>query len=515
MDSKNKILKNMVVPKGKYVVLVLFIFAFCINFYNYDADPSNVEMSSEYYVQYINGDWPNLSVNAYFGVNYLLIPFFLVFGPELIAIRIAQSLAIALAVVLVYVFVRKYYDEKHAILSAAVLSFMPYFILMNWSANPFFPFLSLLILTLLHRFYITKKRGFLYSASLLIGFSIAFKLVILYFLGSLLIALLLASFMFKLELFRKIRFQDVLVCIIFLIIGLSPLIYSNVYQTDFAIINYFTEYSIQTPNTHNNFMFLSNLNERINHFSVVISENPYTTPHDYHIFERGPTFSFLNISLLSISALILFFKRNPKDFVLMLMVIFYIILSTFSTNVMGSVHLLMIVPIAAIIITRGMVEIAKNKTSLGALIIVIFLLINGFFTINSAIMAKSRIPDINAERYFTQASIMCRDASDVIVVKYQCDDIYGFYFNSQGKRIKMCYGIEGIGNRERHVNELNLEDEIETADDNRMFIIQSIIPSGLSGIIESLETAIGQGSLVLRGEVKRLNETVYFIYGVN
>ncbi len=163
--------------KKRYPIILIVFIAFCFNLYNYDFPLGRDNFGADFFIDFINGKDIGLMSLPYLSYNFMLFPFLLLFGAETIAIRIAQSFAIAFSVLLLYLFVRESYDEKTAIISALILSFMPFFVLMRWGETPFLPIYGLLIILLLYRFHKTSQIKYLLFSGLVIGAAIFFKLI--------------------------------------------------------------------------------------------------------------------------------------------------------------------------------------------------------------------------------------------------------------------------------------------------------------------------------------------------
>lgn len=491
--------------------------AFCINIYNYDYPPVQDGLTAMFFIDYMNGIEMRIMMLPYHSNNFMLFPFLFIFGPEITSIRIAQSFAIALSVLLVYLFVKRIHDERHAFISSLLLSVMPFFVLERWGETPFIPLYGLSVLILLYEYYKTSKSKYLFSASFIAGAAIFFKLTIIYLLFSLFFALILVNFIYKLSLLKRIKCSHVVLCTALLMLGATPLIYYNV-TGGWPTLNYIEENLIQTHNIHNNALLLQNLNQRLNHLMIISSENPYSAPKTYGFFDKEPRVSVLNFPLLFFCVPLLVFYRRPKDLFLVLMLFIFLFLSIFSLNFMRPEHIFLLLPIIAIIITRGINIMSERRRFLGVLIIIVFLVVNGFFVADAATKAKVRM-DYYESKYLYEAATLCRNASNVVFVKRNCTtNLDDFHFGSWGKEYK-CYAAGGWIPGERpnykHIEEFDFDEELANSDKRTLFIFESTVLSKFGDINDSLNSLVDNNLISLDGKVNRFNDIMFLIYEIN
>jgi hypothetical protein len=130
--------------KEKIFVFLITFITFSISFYNWnDICPTEALNSASKILDSVRF-FPNIILMDlnYQGINFFWIPSFAIFGFELIAIRLPQSLFIAISVLITYFFAKDFYNKKTAIMSSLILILFPAFILMKHNAIPFFPFFT-------------------------------------------------------------------------------------------------------------------------------------------------------------------------------------------------------------------------------------------------------------------------------------------------------------------------------------------------------------------------------------
>jgi 4-amino-4-deoxy-L-arabinose transferase-like glycosyltransferase len=114
---------------------------------------------------------------------YFLIPSIFAFGNNIFFLRLSVVLVSITSILLLYLFTRKYYNEKIALLAAFILAITPNDILNSSVAfeNPIIPFFIILSLYMFQKYAEIKKTRYLYIISFIFGIATITRLTFVFF----------------------------------------------------------------------------------------------------------------------------------------------------------------------------------------------------------------------------------------------------------------------------------------------------------------------------------------------
>ena len=346
----------MVCLHEKKFLLVMFLLIFLASFsitsqiYLNQDDARNI-----YIVGNMMGprNWLD-SFSPYQGLNFLLIPFFQIFGYTMFAFRFAQSFILALTALLTFMFLKEFYDRRTAIVSVLVLSSLTYFLSSCWSEVPFLPFYAIILMHLGLRYHRTGEKRYFYALSFLLGWSIYLKITIVYVTIALVFSYLLAS---RLLGKRKFRFPGKRILaagFLLFLIGLSPLVYVNLTSDnpDRLLLPKITGNLLKTESGYNNFDFVSNVGMRASQLVGVFSMNAW---YDYINNNAILPYVFL------FSLIMLIFYGNMKDRFLASFVLFFTLLLSFTISESHPIHFFLLFPVFAAIFSRAGLRLSRKS----------------------------------------------------------------------------------------------------------------------------------------------------------
>ena len=129
-------------------------------------------------------DWPLMTM-PYIGgtTSYLLMPGFALFGVSPIVLRLTTIAVGLVSLVLIWGFLRDFFDERVAGLSLLLLAVNPTYVFWSrmgaWVAQPLLP-IAVVALWMLYRWYRTGKQSSLVLAAFFLGFGLTTKLLFLW-----------------------------------------------------------------------------------------------------------------------------------------------------------------------------------------------------------------------------------------------------------------------------------------------------------------------------------------------
>ena len=367
---------NMQKKKKKdYLITFYIIFIFSTSFLLSFNITKNIALSHE--------DARNLAVvkrllhegkleqfSSYQGNNFFLIPFVLLFGYIPLTLRIADSFFLALSNLIMFLFLKRFYNKSLGLMSSFMMMFITFFITNTESEVPFLPFCSLFFLFLLSQFYTKKKILFLYLAMFFAGYATSLKITFLYF--------FIACFISGFLVFRKgnalkhiFNIKTVIYAIVSFLIGLSPFIYENL-TNNFPFFQLLLSKLGSTSLGHSNFSLTQNLLVRVNHISDILSPGSWT-------FRLMP-FSF-NTILFFVSLFFIYFICNKKHRFIVYTIIVYIILSTFSPSNLLATHLILILPLLIVIMAQFIFKLYNSKKTGLKLVSIVILYLYFYFNL--------------------------------------------------------------------------------------------------------------------------------------
>lgn len=436
---------------NRIFILLILIVAFSINFYNFEYILSSESINfADFFIKMMKGEEFQFAV-THQSSPVFLIPFFVFLGPTLFAIRFAQSIFLVTAILINYLFAKEFFNKRLALISSVILAFLPFYVLNRYSELPFNPLFSTLLLYLFYGFYIKSEKKYLASFFLLAGISIALNRIFVHFLLALFFSLFLVNFLFKKEFHKKFNSEYLGIAIVLFFIGLSPFLFSSIgmmgsMDSSSRIHELYIKPLIQTELGHKNLMIANNFAVRLEHLMILSSEHPYNKDGiESMFFDMEPRFSFLNFPLIIISMLYLIYLRKPKGYFLIFMLFLCLFFLTFLPSIMTIVHLLIMLPVIAIILGKFFEFLIERKKILGISLLFLFIIVNSFFIV-SAILKNNYTPELT--HFYHASETFQNETGDIYILhlkrgispreeKFAIISGYDiFYFASRGKKLK-------------------------------------------------------------------------------
>ena len=132
------------------------------------------------------------NINSYQGpvIAYALMPSLLLFGRDLLFLRLTTILFSLATIALLYLFTKSYYNTNVALLAAFILATTPNDILSSSITTEvtLIPFFMMLALLLFQRFAASGKNAYLYLFAFISGVAINARLSFLFFLAAFFLA---------------------------------------------------------------------------------------------------------------------------------------------------------------------------------------------------------------------------------------------------------------------------------------------------------------------------------------
>ena len=294
------------------------------------------------------------------GFHYLTYPLKFLTPGSLLYYRIVTAFFDVLAVIFLFLFLWDFLGERYAIVGSLIYAIFPNAI--NWARTgidvSLLSFSLCVTLFLFYRWYKTKNKKYLYIGSFLAGYGISIHIAFVYAVMSYII-LALILFLHHKKFRKRLLNKQIVIVIFFFSMGLFPYIIGNLLW-NFATINSITKnLSVQTWGSNN-------LKLRFEQFNWITGDLHHET--FYPILK---TFNFTFLILL-LSSIYIIYKRDNKGLFLTLLLIFSFFLSIFTIGVAGKTHIIFLIPLTVMIISR----IADNRIFLVLLLyLVIFCII--------------------------------------------------------------------------------------------------------------------------------------------
>lgn len=294
-----------------------------------------------------------------YGVFTPFIPFFMMFGLKGATVRFAQSLFLALGTLITYLFTEKLYDKYVATLTFFLLVMFPFYIFQANAEIPLLPFFTTLSFLFLIMYVKTQKKKYIYLSSLILGYGATVKLSLVYFAVSLVMSFFSLRYILKLsnehikKSLTKLNLKDYILILSFFLIGLSILIWVEILY-NFALIKEIKTNFFRTEYGYKNTDVLNNIQTQLSHFKEIFSHiNTYVyNPIGYKLV--GSIRGYVWLILLILSMVILFKEKDYWSIHLMLTILFFSFLCTFTPSHSKANHLVPIIPFVALIIGRGL-----------------------------------------------------------------------------------------------------------------------------------------------------------------
>lgn len=351
--------------------------------------------------------------------SYLLLPFLIVFGINVFAVKMLGIVLSVLALPMLYYICRKLFNRKVGLITILLLALSPNFIDSSRMGlritEPIINFFFISSVFFFIKYYNEKRSFYLYLASYLLGAGLSIKLTV----ASRLLGLFFAIAVFfskeALNFIKALKIKQKLSLVLFFCLGAFLFIYFNIITKGetFKLARYLYTDSYTTQWT-NNFHLGANLKLRLAQLESLTAENIDQAPAGYQVMIRENVFRFLIIAFILNLAFAFFFKRNRRELKLLLSIyLLYVVMffaSCFTAGSLVHFHLVSLYPfpqlVIAVFISYLSLAISKArltpilKKSASILVSLVIILPLVLFDIRVIIAYHSRIRKTGGESYW-------------------------------------------------------------------------------------------------------------------
>lgn len=294
-------------------------------------------------------------------IAYLQVPFFIIFGPTVFAIRFTQVMFSLGSIACVYYVCRRWFNNYIGITSALLLSVNPVFIWATRLGAEREEILQIFLFWLglaLIQLYADKKRAkYLYAGFFIFGLALSAKIMFLGYMVGMVAAILLigkrAVYFIKNRIFYKK--YGFLVSIIMFLIGSSFILVYNITSRGETIIRLWKSLLIKGSGAEfgskfgtNNMDFINNISHRFLDFKSILTESIFL---GYNNIVNLRLFLF---SLLIIIGYLFFSKKQPisknRIIVLISIYLFLFLTTSFTPREYDSANIIILFPAIQIVI---------------------------------------------------------------------------------------------------------------------------------------------------------------------
>ena len=316
-------------------------------------------------------------------ILYFLLPLTFLFKDNVFLLRLSLVSINILSILLLYLFTKKFYNKKIALLTAFVLAVTPNDILNSSLVfeTTLVTFFILLSINLLYKFISNKKIYYLYLFAVVLGFGLSTRLSFLFFVIALFIALKLYPPNKLAQIKKQIKINQLIPLLLFFLLGAFPILYWNLLN-NFATLTFVLS-SIPTTNYGVSLLdFKGNVLTSYHDFIKFLDHEERIIPTTFESIPHTYGALFLISLLIFIFLPILRLRRSKfaevlsKNLLIFLIFILFLTLkSTLTVSVFASEDFLPLLPIYSIIIAWSVYTtfIFLKNTKVFLLLLLIFL----------------------------------------------------------------------------------------------------------------------------------------------
>lgn len=311
--------------------------------------------------------------------SYFTLPFFLLFGVNVISLRLMPISFGVLTLVFTYLFAKRFFNQKVALFTILLLVINPSFILGTKFGNDNGSIIQMMSIGALLSFLMwhRKKKNILFCTGMfLLGLGLTTRIWFLWFI----VALFIASIIFIKDI-KEMILKNKLNYFILLLVGIMAfclgafLIICYNLTDNFTTIRYIINHFTQSKLGVNNFDYLNNFLKRIQDLTVLLNGR-------WFCISGNQLYPWLFISCLIWLVFSILFRRKTyldkrKILFLLLLVFFIFLQSPFTLSSFGGTHLLILFPFLQLILAVALIDIVnffKERKKFIAIILGIFLI---------------------------------------------------------------------------------------------------------------------------------------------
>ncbi|NQT75666.1 MAG: glycosyltransferase family 39 protein [Candidatus Omnitrophica bacterium] len=307
--------------------------------------------------------------------SYFILPFFLLFGVNIVSLRLMPIFIGILTLVFTYLFSKRFFSQKVAYLTILLLVISPNFILGTKLGNDngsIMQMMSMASLFCLLMWYRKKKNILFYTGMFFLGLGIATRIWFFWFI----VALFLASLIYIKDINEMIRknklnyFNLFLAGIFAFCLGAFLIICFN-FKHNFITLRYILSHAGQSVEGVSNLDYFNNLLIRIQDLVVLLKEQWFawvivgSKGNELRYISRNDLCLWaFNLCLIWLVFSILFIRKKRdikqrKILFLLLLVSFIFLQSPITLRAFGGSHLFILFPLLQLVIGLALVDMVN------------------------------------------------------------------------------------------------------------------------------------------------------------
>ncbi len=412
--SSSTLKKNTVAWDGLVLIAVLLVY-FIVGLHNLSLPGPNYDEVADAVpaIEVLTGQYPASALKSidvldrplplmmlhYIGPTsiYTSLAGFALLGISVESLRITQLLIGALALVLLWLLARSWFDGTTAALTVLLAGTAPAFIWWNragvFYSSPMLP-IALGMLLALTAWWRTRKRVWLVAASFLFGLGMTTKLLFYWWLAPLFIVMVIALRRRGIvQAIRDLKASGVLLCVIAFCMGFAPFILHNIPSLDsfrFVVDNAVSSRLYG----HNNLNFGNNIAFQASQLFRMVSGDTLE-------FKASAPVPLAGVAMVIclLQTIVWLIQRRHARGGLWLPRLFLIVslltmlpLSTISISAIGGRHLFILLPLACLLIAASLMDAfrASRAWQAGAAVVAV------------ALIAGNLVTHVQLHRFFEQ-----------------------------------------------------------------------------------------------------------------
>lgn len=316
---------------------------------------SSFRLSSGFFnLDFFSRIFPLYQSNPYMGAleSYITLPFIMLFGVNVFAIRFPVMLVGLITIVLAYYFVREYFNRPVAMLTILLMTIQPCFLLFTKMATSdnVLNMIAMVCMLLFAKWTKTANKRYLFVLMFVLGVGLWAKIVFVW----LIIGLAICGILFYRELLIENTVYDFTCAAGSFILGASPLIYANVFHKGetFSVI---ADSLLLPAQDFNNLHFVNNVLLRTKQFLRLMSGSDFDVFAPYKTIDVFDVFPYL-FAISVIFLVIYLFKSHIRRLtrnIAVILILFSVIFIglCFTVSCFRPKQLLLLVPFPHIIIS--------------------------------------------------------------------------------------------------------------------------------------------------------------------
>jgi len=304
--------------------------------------------------------------------SYILLPFFWLFGINVIVLRLVPIFMEVITLVFIYLFLKDFFDKKVGLLAVFLLVINHIFLLetkLGLNSASMLHFAAMGVLLSLWRWYRSKGEKYFYLGIFMLGLGISIRVWFVWFVGG----IFLLGLIFYKDIGNKIKknilkyslFGAVIFCL-----GIFFFIFYNI-TSNFSTVRYIIEHFFDTKNKINNIEYFGNLISRLRNFGLwlngswsLLEQGGWYNRTPMKDISTNPVSCGLFLGSFIYLALNGIFKRSyySRKRVLFILLLFIMILlqTPLTLSTLGGPHLFILYPLIQIIMALAFVDIIRN-----------------------------------------------------------------------------------------------------------------------------------------------------------